>query len=420
MSVDQTARLNLFVRRSSTASSTTSFSSASSSGSPSPSAERYWTKSPPHSGKVKKPSSVITILEESEQAHQLLPAPSQQRRPPPRASRQETPETSWESLQATPIEKKNPRLTVEQPNPERGRSSGSAADSPRQNLRYPGRPDGRLNKALRPTIAVRRHSPIPDSHTRLFSALHSLEQASYRPSHSEYLSSNSSKLKMPHHRKLWVKRPASSATQVAIGEEDLVDDVRDMILKKYANSLGRNYDPPDVTLRLVQRKYAARHSHPDRTLGPEENVFRLLDMNFPGGQTVEEAFLIDVPQRRTPKHSPRLPVPYYMSEGLRPGENQTDYFPIMPAGPSSPSIPSTFSVAGGQAGLHRQNSHAIAILETGQLPDLPSPGSRMTRHSHRPKFGRQHTSSPIVTSGNTNGQNIGMDLSKYNEVPLIY
>lgn len=211
---------------------------------------------------------------------------------------------------------------------------------------------------------------------------------------------------MPH-RKIWVKRPGSSATQVAISEDDLVDDVRDMILKKYANSLGRNFDPPDVTLRLVQRKYSARQSNHERSLGPEEIVIRLLDMYYPGGQTVEEALIIDVPQRRTPRHSPRMPMPYYMAEGLRPGENQTDYFPIMPAGPSSPQFPSSYSVASGQTGVHRQNPHAIAILETGQLPDLPSPGSRMTRHSHRPKFGRQHTSSPTALSGNTNSQSIG-------------
>ena len=46
----------------------------------------------------------------------------------------------------------------------------------------------------------------------------------------------------PATRKIWVKRPGSSATLVQIREDDLVDDVRDMILRKYANSLGRNFD----------------------------------------------------------------------------------------------------------------------------------------------------------------------------------
>lgn len=67
------------------------------------------------------------------------------------------------------------------------------------------------------------------------------------------------------HRKIWVKRPNASATLVQIREDDLVDDVRDMILKKYQNSLGRSFDAPDVVLRIVPRESARAQ---DRTLGP--------------------------------------------------------------------------------------------------------------------------------------------------------
>lgn len=55
------------------------------------------------------------------------------------------------------------------------------------------------------------------------------------------------------HRKIWIKRPNASATLVQICEDDLVDDVHEMILKKYANSLGRSFDSPNVTLRIVPR-----------------------------------------------------------------------------------------------------------------------------------------------------------------------
>src|ERR1700754_189794 len=46
-------------------------------------------------------------------------------------------------------------------------------------------------------------------------------------------------------RKIWVKRPGASATRVEVNEDDLVDNVRDAILNKYANSLGRTIDSPD-------------------------------------------------------------------------------------------------------------------------------------------------------------------------------
>jgi osomolarity two-component system response regulator SSK1 len=90
-------------------------------------------------------------------------------------------------------------------------------------------------------------------------------------------------------KKIWVKRPGSSATLVALDEADLVDDVRDRILKKYANSLGRQFDAPDLTLRI-----RPRDRRPERLLGPEELMRQALEDSFPGSQTVEEAIVIEV------------------------------------------------------------------------------------------------------------------------------
>ena len=134
------------------------------------------------------------------------------------------------------------------------------------------------------------------------------------------------------HRKIWVKRPNASATLVQIREDDLVDHVRDMILKKYANSLGRSFDAPDVALRIVPRD---AHKGQERTLGPEEDMCSTLDAYFPGGQTVAEALVIDVPQKRTPKPSPRVP-PYYPHHDDA-THHQTEYF--RPCPPSMPLPP---------------------------------------------------------------------------------
>lgn len=190
------------------------------------------------------------------------------------------------------------------------------------------------------------------------------------------------------HRKIWVKRPNASATLVQIGEDDLVDDVRDMILRKYANSLGRSFDSPDVTLRIVPRD--AGHGN-ERTLGPEEDMCRTLDAYFPGGQTVHEALVIDVPTRRTPKPSPRVPLYYAHHDDAQ--HAQTEYFPPMPAvQPSPAAIP--------HGAPHP--AHSIAVLTNGgQLPTLPSPGAGLRRphHSTRPKYNRHNTASPTTMAG---------------------
>jgi osomolarity two-component system response regulator SSK1 len=197
------------------------------------------------------------------------------------------------------------------------------------------------------------------------------------------------------HRKIWVKRPNASATLVQIREDDVVDDVRDMILKKYTNSLGRSFDAPDVTLRIVPRD-AARGQ--DRTLGPEEDMCRTLDAYFPGGQHVTEALIIDVPQRRTPKASPRVPAYYAHHDDA--SHHETEYFPPMPVIQASP------------AASHPEQRpqlppapHSIAVLHTGHLPPLPSPGGTMRRNLHhpgrasRPSYPRHATASPTALTG---------------------
>lgn len=193
------------------------------------------------------------------------------------------------------------------------------------------------------------------------------------------------------HRKIWVKRHNGSATLVQIREDDLVDDVREMILKKYGNSLGRSFDAPDLTLRILPRESTAKPQ--DRVLGPEEEMCRTLDAYFPGGQTVHEALIIEIPRTRTPKPSPRVPA-YYAHHDDSQNHHQTEYFPLMPI--TNPS-PATLS-----ANAHEQRvslphaPHSISVIQTGQLPSLPSPGSARRAHTTRPKYPRHNTASPTT------------------------
>ncbi|GKT48812.1 restriction of telomere capping protein 5 [Colletotrichum spaethianum] len=194
-------------------------------------------------------------------------------------------------------------------------------------------------------------------------------------------------------RKVWVRRPGASPTLITINEDDLVDDVRDMILRKYANSLGRHFDSPDLTLRICPRE-----QRQDRLLGPEEPMGRTLDAYFPGGQNVDEALVIDIPSRRTPRPSPRAPTHattiYYNDDG-RPSEAGEGYFPPVAGAAPLPSpnlpvpvvapvtVPATHPAHPAHP-VHAHTTHAqhsIAILGTGQIPPIPSPGAQDPVHT---------------------------------------
>ncbi|KFY28688.1 hypothetical protein V493_02807 [Pseudogymnoascus sp. VKM F-4281 (FW-2241)] len=259
------------------------------------------------------------------------------------------------------------------------------------------------SKGSQPRDGERRQSLLPTQQTALIQTLLDIGKAANLKSGRGEQSSaggqstvNGSMLT----RKIWVKRPNSSATLVTINEEDLVDDVRDMILRKYANSLGRNFDSPDVSLKICPRPDHARDHSRDRSrenrheriLGPEEPISRTIDASFPGGQTVHEALIIDVPVRPTPRQSPRATL-YYHDE-LRPSESGTDYFPPMPV----TLVPSPHHQSGASVPASATSSipHSMSVLGTGHIPNLPSPGRK---YAARPRVPRVTSSSPPVING---------------------
>lgn len=208
------------------------------------------------------------------------------------------------------------------------------------------------------------------------------------------------------HRKVWAKKAGGAATLVLVREDDLVDDVKEAILRKYSNNLGRHYDAPDITLRIV-----ARDKPGERVLNPDESICRTLDSYYPNGQTVDEALLIDVPPKRTPRPSPRIyqsQLSYYYppEETTRPHENGTDYFPPMP--PLAAVSPAALTNMSHES-RHSLAAHerALSVLSTGQVPPLPSPGG--TRRAHlghkaRPSFNRNPTSSPTALTSSVSSR----------------
>src|SRR5271170_1566696 len=115
--------------------------------------------------------------------------------------------------------------------------------------------------------------------------------------------------------KVWVRRPNSSPTRIQIPssvstpnfslpssvahdaprpidlditEDFLVDDLREVILKRYPQSLGKHHDSADLTIRIHD------NDEPDkgRVLLPDESVVKVLTEEYPQGQKSSEAWTI--------------------------------------------------------------------------------------------------------------------------------
>ncbi|KAL6718771.1 Two-component response regulator SSK1p [Lecanora helva] len=381
---------------------------------------RFWNKSSLRLPKSRKVSSSVPIFEDKEHLPQISPTTPLEIFT--REGAQQTPATSPETPKTPIFEKQNPQVILEAPTPKLNDGSEKAAGEgqPPKDLQHLTAPDVQTTTGPhRIDIVKRKQSIVDKTQSHVVAELLKTENPQFDSADVDYTDSHPQAIGMQR-KKIWVKRPGSSATQVLINEEDLVDDVRDMILKKYANSLGRNFDSPDVTLRIIFRHPSGRHSQTERTLGPEEAVSKILELYYPGGQAVEEALIIDVPPRRSPKHSPHLALPYYVNDDLRPRENGTDYFPPMPPpGQRSPHLPTTISVPTAQGNSHHIPPHSMSVITTGQLPNLPSPGGRTSRHSqHRPKYPRQSTSSPTVISAPPNALHNHDNPKSLNPPPL--
>ena len=127
-------------------------------------------------------------------------------------------------------------------------------------------------------------------------------------------------------KRLWVKRPNGSPTTILVHQNDIIDDVKLMIIQKYPNSLGREYDAADLIIKMDvhaklglpqpsttgNNRQRSSFSSPDKpvattlvSLEPDQNVWQLLDIYFPNGMSINNAFVIEEPERTrmNSKHS---------------------------------------------------------------------------------------------------------------------
>jgi len=249
------------------------------------------------------------------------------------------------------------------------------------------------SSSKRPSLAIRRQSLLPATHQHLISGLLEANLFSSQGDQGPFIPAVPPAMVQ---RRVWVKRPGGSATLVPCMEDAVVDELRDQVIMKYVNSLGRSFDSPDIVIRIAPREGSNRQAHPERLLSPEEVLASILDSYYPGGQRIEEALMIDAPTRRTPKPSPRHSV--YSHHVSEPGEHG-DYFPLMPPNPNVGTPSSHPAAAAATAG-----APSISIFTNSSAPLLPSPGNRRSRHHQRPPLTRNKTNSPTVhtqTPGST-------------------
>ena len=342
-----------------------------------------------------RPASEQRVIESSKPPRESLPRKSddpafKQERPPQLTVQEPTPDQPI----LTPLHQKREVNVIEE---EFEDAVENIKDEPKPETRPSTGASAPLTPAQRPPLSDRAQSLIPAGQQGLIRELLQDRPGSSRSAAIDYFTGAAPLLNPGMvQRKIWVKRPGASATLVTVTEDDVVDDVREAILRKYGNSLGRSLDAPDITLRIVARDQSGRPGVNERILGPEEQICRTLDTYYPGSQTVEDALLIDIPQRKTtPRPSPRYgySMPHYVvDEQHRAVGEPTEYFPPMPAIPSP-----TLALPNHAGSVHHQPVHAMSVLSTGQVPALPSPGGRTYKHhGPRPRYGRNHASSPTV------------------------
>ncbi|CCG82332.1 Two-component response regulator [Taphrina deformans PYCC 5710] len=82
---------------------------------------------------------------------------------------------------------------------------------------------------------------------------------------------------------------------IQLNNEDLIDDVKDAVFRKYPVALGRVYDSPDVSICLVTPSTISATSIESKVLPVDETIGDLLRHHFPGGQGIENALVVQVP-----------------------------------------------------------------------------------------------------------------------------
>ncbi|ANZ77173.1 BA75_03675T0 [Komagataella pastoris] len=174
-------------------------------------------------------------------------------------------------------------------------------------------------------------------------------------------------------RRIWVRRANKPPTTLYVSSYDIVDDVKTLVAQKYPTTLGRHFDPADIQLRMsfntsmdssrssksesarlspangsipkraydapispispipiplrssgsiLNRQLSTSDFHnehlsgslPNTTthnvlLGADQSVWKLLDLYFPHGMTMHDAFIIESPEAKSSPETGQVAKP---------------------------------------------------------------------------------------------------------------
>lgn len=129
-------------------------------------------------------------------------------------------------------------------------------------------------------------------------------------------------------RRVWVKRLTGTPTTIMISSDQLVDDLKQAVISKYPNSLGRHFDPAEIQLLVrgsLERSSYMNRRHRKKTLtknftlsgedistkaangdsawqdldsyfilAPDQNVWDVINEYCGGSMSIDDAFVVDV------------------------------------------------------------------------------------------------------------------------------
>jgi osomolarity two-component system response regulator SSK1 len=199
--------------------------------------------------------------------------------------------------------------------------------------------------------------------------------------------------------KVWVRRPNCSPTRISIPsspstlnfspltgessgardnprqvdveltEDFLVDDLRDCILRKYPQSLGKHHDSADLAIQIP--KGGGEAEDDGRLLAPDESVLKVLTEEYPNGQRSADAWTVVTTGGR---HN-------YTRWWLQTGGMSTDY-PVRGAFSPSQYIPSTVGSFGSD--IYHQEYFPYVPQTVATPPGEFLPRSRQSESSMIP------------------------------------
>ncbi|CAK9436744.1 uncharacterized protein LODBEIA_P12660 [Lodderomyces beijingensis] len=112
-------------------------------------------------------------------------------------------------------------------------------------------------------------------------------------------------------KRIWVKTPNGNPTTITAYSEDIVDDLKTLVIQKYPNTIGRYDDAANLILKIDVSNSRGTNTSPNTNLKsavdnnnnnninyiilePDQNVWHLLDTYFPHGMGMNDALVIDV------------------------------------------------------------------------------------------------------------------------------